>query len=172
MQQIESPIKTLLALPASMAPSISIITRDKQNMFQLLRPAANDRTRMGWHKRHASVSDRGSRGILRPETLNLEAWISCSGIFQKNPKMNKRANTKERSLLTATNGGHSGIRQQRNTCTSTHNKHPIKRVNQTPLDEIRYTGFSLPLVSDALHGSSLVAKGTGQRECGAIARTL
>ena len=36
---------------------------------------------MGWHKRHASVSDRGSRGILRPETLNLEAWISCSGIF-------------------------------------------------------------------------------------------
>jgi len=95
MQQIESPIKTLLALPASMAPSISIITRDKQNMFQLLRPAANDRTRMGWHKRHASVSDRGSRGILRPETLNLEAWISCSGIFQKNPKMNKRKHKRE-----------------------------------------------------------------------------
>jgi len=33
---------------------------------------------MGWHERHASVFDRGSRGILRPETLNLEAWITCS----------------------------------------------------------------------------------------------
>jgi len=30
---------------------------------------------MGWHERHASHL-RGSRGILRPEALNLEAWIS------------------------------------------------------------------------------------------------
>ena len=28
---------------------------------------------MGWHERHASHL-RGSRGTLRPEALNLEAW--------------------------------------------------------------------------------------------------
>lgn len=28
---------------------------------------------MGWHERHASLR-WGSRGILRPEALNLEAW--------------------------------------------------------------------------------------------------
>jgi lipopolysaccharide/colanic/teichoic acid biosynthesis glycosyltransferase len=29
---------------------------------------------MGWHERYASVYDRGSRGTLRPEALNLTAW--------------------------------------------------------------------------------------------------
>lgn len=38
----------------------------------LLRPSPNERTCMGWHERHASLR-RGSRGILRPEALNLEA---------------------------------------------------------------------------------------------------
>jgi hypothetical protein len=37
-----------------------------------LRPSPNERTCMGWHERHASLR-RGSRGILRPEALNLEA---------------------------------------------------------------------------------------------------
>ena len=30
---------------------------------------------MGWHERHGSVYDRISRGLLRPEALNLKAWI-------------------------------------------------------------------------------------------------
>ncbi|KAH9598197.1 hypothetical protein LSM04_006687 [Trypanosoma melophagium] len=43
----------------------------KHNHF--LRPSPNERTCMGWHERHASLR-RGSRGTLRPEALNLEAW--------------------------------------------------------------------------------------------------
>jgi hypothetical protein len=43
---------------------------DTKNFY--LRPSPNERTCMGWHERHASLR-RGSRGILRPEALNLEA---------------------------------------------------------------------------------------------------
>lgn len=56
--------------------SLSIVTSSEKTN---LRPSPNERTRMGWHRRHAWDSFPGSRGTLRPETLNLEAWISCSG---------------------------------------------------------------------------------------------
>ena len=56
--------------------SLSIVTSSEKTN---LRPSPNERTRMGWHRRHAWDSFLGSRGTLRPETLNLEAWISCSG---------------------------------------------------------------------------------------------
>lgn len=46
--------------------------RRTKNNKHTLRPSPNERTCMGWHERHASLR-RGSRGILRPEALNLEA---------------------------------------------------------------------------------------------------
>lgn len=39
---------------------------------------------MGWHERHALAFTAGARGaLLRPEALNLEAWITCSGTSKK-----------------------------------------------------------------------------------------
>ena len=89
---IESPFKES-SLWLQQAQSISIITRHYKPKMELqtvrypkrtvqkflidtkkfyLRPSPNERTCMGWHERHASLR-RGSRGILRPEALNLEA---------------------------------------------------------------------------------------------------
>ncbi len=89
---IESPFKES-GLWLQQAQSISIITRHYKPKMELqtvrypkrtmqkflidtknfyLRPSPNERTCMGWHERHASLR-RGSRGILRPEALNLEA---------------------------------------------------------------------------------------------------
>lgn len=44
-----------------------------QSTKKQLSPSPNERTCMGWHERNASLR-WGSRGILRPEALNLEAW--------------------------------------------------------------------------------------------------
>jgi len=40
---------------------------------------------MGWHERHASLR-WGSRGISRPEALNLEAWNFMLRNFEKRVK--------------------------------------------------------------------------------------
>jgi hypothetical protein len=103
---IESPLKKPRALLASMAQSIpqihkttttpshstaiwafshqippgSEIRRQPNTTTPKLRPSPNERTCMGWHERHAPLR-WGSRGILRPEALNLEAWnfTGCNG---------------------------------------------------------------------------------------------
>jgi len=37
---------------------------------------------MGWHTRHASTLS-GLEGHLRPETLNLTAWIHAQGLYNR-----------------------------------------------------------------------------------------
>ena len=48
---------------------------------------------MGWHERHASLR-WGSRGILRPEALNLEAWNFMLRDTNLKKKDNRRHNTR------------------------------------------------------------------------------
>jgi hypothetical protein len=52
---------------------------------------------MGWHKRHCFGSP-GLEGHLRPETLNLEAWIHAQGLQKVTANDFKNQNQKAKNI--------------------------------------------------------------------------